>query len=63
MLCLVSLGIHLALVAGIGKDGKGAARPHRRPAEVTMTVEPPRPAPPPPAAKAAEPKAASGDWR
>jgi outer membrane biosynthesis protein TonB len=56
-LCVVSIGIHVALVGGLGHGGKGTgSRPHRRPAEVTMTVAPPKPAPPaPPAAKAPEP--------
>jgi protein TonB len=59
VLVAVSVGVHLALVAGIGHGGKGAAaKPHRRPAEVTMTIAPPKPAAPPPAAKAPEPKAA-----
>jgi TonB family protein len=59
LLCIVSVGIHVALVASIGGADKGAAaRQHRRPAEVTMTVEPPKPAPPPPAARAPDPKPA-----
>jgi outer membrane biosynthesis protein TonB len=59
LLCVVSIGVHIGLVAGIGQGNRGVgARPPRRPAQVTMTVQPPKPAPPPPAAKAPEPKAA-----
>jgi outer membrane biosynthesis protein TonB len=59
LLCVVSLGVHVGLMAGIGKVNRGAGpRLQRRPAEVTMTVQPAKPAPPPPAAKAPEPKAA-----
>jgi TonB family protein len=58
LLCAVSIGVHVALVAGLGHGGKGAgARPHRRPAQVEMTIAPPKPAPPVAAAKAPEPKA------